>query len=176
MEKLELKYLASYLPYELKMVNYNKSYFSKLLSLSIDNDIDIIPIDETWDYENHRSYNLYYKGELQFFPILRPLSNLSKEIEHNGEKFIPLVELLKIKHNGWYKKHNGTRYGEISVDENKSWFEFQANLSVTVRFYGGNSLFYFPEYWIMEKLFNWHFDVFELIPKGLAVDINTLNK
>ena len=29
-------------------------------------------------------------------------------------------------------------------------------------------------YWIMEKLFKWHFDVFNLLEKGLAIDINTL--
>lgn len=29
-------------------------------------------------------------------PIARPLSDLAKEIEHNGEKFVPIVELAKI--------------------------------------------------------------------------------
>ena len=28
----------------------------------------------------------------------------------------------------------------------------------------------------MQKLFEWHFDVFSLIESGLAIDINTLNK
>jgi len=175
MEKLELKHLAPYLPYELKMVNYNKRYCFKLLTLSMSNDIDIIPVDETWDYQNHRCHNLYYKDELQFYPILRPLADLNKEIEINGSKFTPLIELLKIKHKNWYEKYNGTRYGEIGVDEKKAWFEFQATLSVRVNFYG-NSIFDYPEYWIMEKLFEWHFDVFGLITKGLAVDINTLTK
>lgn len=30
------------------------------------------------------------------------------------------------------------------------------------------------QYVVMEKLFEWHFDVFGLIPQGLAIDINTL--
>lgn len=31
------------------------------------------------------------------------------------------------------------------------------------------------EYCVFEKLTEWHFDVFGLIDKGLAIDINTLN-
>lgn len=30
------------------------------------------------------------------------------------------------------------------------------------------------QYVVIEKLFEWHFDVFGLIPAGLAIDINTL--
>lgn len=31
-------------------------------------------------------------------------------------------------------------------------------------------------YGLSKKLFEWHFDVFGLIPKGLAIDINTIEK
>ncbi len=31
-------------------------------------------------------------------------------------------------------------------------------------------------YEVMEKLLSWHFDVFSLIEKGLAIDINTLTQ
>ena len=133
MEKLEIKHLAPYLPYELKMVNYEKRYCFQLLSLSISNDIDIISADETWNYENHRCHNLYYNDKLQFYPILRPISDLSKEIEHNGEKFIPK---------------------EIFIRDNESLTSYDG----------------------VTTLCEWHFDIFGLIKKGLAVDINTLTK
>ena len=29
-------------------------------------------------------------------PLLRPLSDLTKEIEHKGEKFVPIIELAKV--------------------------------------------------------------------------------
>lgn len=29
------------------------------------------------------------EGKLQYRPILRPLSDLTKEIDHNGERFVP---------------------------------------------------------------------------------------
>jgi hypothetical protein len=31
-------------------------------------------------------------------------------------------------------------------------------------------------YWVVVKLLEWHFDVFRLIDKGLAIDIKTLNQ
>ena len=34
---------------------------------------------------------------------------------------------------------------------------------------------YLP-YGVVEKLLEWHFDIFGLLEKGLAVDINTINK
>lgn len=126
--------------------------------------------------EGLKRFALNLNAERKFKLVLHPLSDLSKEIEYNNKKFIPLVELLKTKHNNWYKKYNGTRYGEIRFNEKKAWFEYQATLEVTVNLYGGYDLFCFPEYWIMEKLFKWKFDVFGFIEKGLAVDINTLNK
>jgi hypothetical protein len=30
--------------------------------------------------------------------------------------------------------------------------------------------------WVIQILFEYHFDIFNLIPQGLAIDINTLNK
>lgn len=34
-------------------------------------------------------------NECNIYPILRPLSSLTKEITHNGEKFVPLYNLMK---------------------------------------------------------------------------------
>ncbi len=31
-------------------------------------------------------------------------------------------------------------------------------------------------YKVVKKLFEWHFDIFGLIPAGLAIDINTLKR
>lgn len=161
MEKLELKHLAPYLPYGLRSADL----YIKDFGLTSPLIAEIVP----------SNILKFTDGSSRALPIFYPLCDLDKEIKHNDKKFIPLVELLKIKHKNWYEKYNGTRYGEIGVDEKKAWFEFQATLSVRVNFYG-NSIFDYPEYWIMEKLFEWHFDVFGLITKGLAVDINTLNK
>ena len=79
-------------------------------------------------------------------PILRPLSDLTKEIEVDGEKFVPAIEL---------------NWSNITTDI------LSKSINLTNKF---NNLFAFD----YKKLLEWHFDVFGLIEKGLAIDINTL--
>lgn len=107
--KLELKHLAPYLPYGLKV--------SSIHTLNAENGIGNI---------NHivRAVN---KGKKQYRPILRPLSDLTKE------------------------EYRCLFYGnplDYKIDE--------------------------LPYKTFIKLLEWHFDVFHLIPQGLAIDINTL--
>lgn len=78
-------------------------------------------------------------------PILRPLSDLTKEIEHNGEKFVPMVE------------YSSLRFEEIS------------------NYKGGQNVLNFIQVREYKLLLEMHFDVFGLIDKGLAIDISTLN-
>ncbi len=133
MEKLELKHLAPYLPYGLKLQFIFKK--EKIFLLS------------TYDeYKNGeqtiliaQALNGYYK------PILRPLSDLTKEIEVNGEKFVPI-----------------------------DYYAFKNDINYIIEFQNKYSHYKSVKYGIMEKLFEWHFDVFGLIEKGLAIDFNTL--
>lgn len=74
--RLELKHLAPYLPYRL-MVQY-KPHFS--------DDFKIKELCTT---------SVAFSLHKQDKPILRPLSDLTKEIEVNGEKFVPIEEFEK---------------------------------------------------------------------------------
>lgn len=139
MEKLELKHLAPYLPYGLKLQFIFKK--EKIFLLS------------TYDeYKNGeqtiliaQALNGYYK------PILRPLSDLTKEIEVNGEKFVPIDIIYKL----WYGNYLGQFSKEIILQKIKL---FSTKMP----------------YFIVEKLHEWHFDTNQLIEKGLAIDFNTL--
>ena len=73
--KLEIKHLAGYLPYGLKILGNGNIH-------------EIIGFkDETYFIKGG---NVYAYGDIQDCkPILRPLSDLTKEIEVNGEKFVP---------------------------------------------------------------------------------------
>lgn len=82
--------------------------------------------------------------------ILRPLSDLSKEIEHNGEKFIPKKELIK-------------EFKDIIFDKRA----FDLDLGVNIINY---------PFWVVNKLLEWHFDLFNLIKSDKAIDINNLSK
>lgn len=163
--KLTLEHLAPYLPYMVNVIfEYKPSFkcdpnYFKTENLHPSN-ISII---------GKKTYSVVSSK-----PILRPLSDLTKEIEHNGVKFVPIVELLKIKHKKWYDENVGSSYSDIEFESvpnyAKACFSFQALNSIEVWY---KSLELEP-YWIIQKLLSWHIDVFNLIPQNLAIDINTL--
>lgn len=129
--ELELKHLAAYLPYGLKI---NIGYYTEknvLLTVGILTGYAITSIK----------------------PILRPLSDLTKEIdcpEVMGEKIVPIDIIYKI----WYEKDLSSFSKRILNDK--------------IRLY--------PEsmpYWLVQKLLEWHFNIFNL-PENLYIDLNSL--
>ena len=148
MERLTIEHLASYLPYSVKVclsADYSEAN-GDTFTLATDN-IDIVEA-------NPKSHKL----------ILRPLSDLTKEIEHNGFKFVP-VEVIKKEYLHpvkWGSGHIGTGI----IYENK-----MLNMCFI-----DNEIVGECPLMIYTKLISWHFDVFGLVRKGLAIDINTLNK
>jgi hypothetical protein len=127
--KLELKHLAPYLPYGLK--------------IKTNNQIRTLSIGILTTTENSLSNIIYGIGHK---PILRPLSDLTKEVEVNGEKLVPIDKLA------------------IQL------FDTETQKIILKGEING------IPYWVMQKLFEWHFDVFGLIEEGLAIDINTLKQ
>lgn len=89
-------------------------------------------------------------------PILHPLSSLTKEIEHNGEKFVPYIELLRLSS---FDIDNMT--SEDLEDFKKAYSGINADIELT-SFSDGL------------KLIEWHFDIAGLIEKGEAIDVNIL--
>lgn len=134
--KLELKHLASYLPYGLDFKGKRKGW------VSFDGSrMTLCPID--------------FDGRFEIIkPILRPLSDLTKEIEHKGEKFVPSEKLKEIFPN--------VSHWQYLTSMAHIWQQYINNLTETN-----------IEYCVIQKLFEWHFDVFGLIEQGLAIDINT---
>lgn len=136
-KKLTIEHLASYLPYDLKIMY--KGFIVGMASIHKNSDFSI----ETSPKIRGKKY-LFNKD---FKPILRPLSDLTEEIEVNGKKFVPM-DILDKRNNM----------------ELHDWFkEFDRQELV-------NCL----PYWVVEFMLKWNFDVFGLIKDGLAIDINTL--
>jgi hypothetical protein len=154
--KLELKHLSGYLPYGLK-VRYIERNETHILDFSNLNSIC--------------SYQIHLK------PILRPLSDLIKEIEVNGEKFVPINEIAKI-HIDWNKDDSNlkVRYSH----QRQCNIEIEWNHTSSKELFFSDDLFIMTErvhlnrFWVIQKLLEWHFDIYGLIENGLAVDINTL--
>jgi len=160
MKNLTIQHLAPYLPYGLN-VKYNdcihpKTHIAKLSGVSDDG------IETTYKrkFEGCRGDCISFTGrnnivDLDFKPILRPLSDLTKEIEHNGERFVP----IEYGCNG------------LDLDLQNLEREIRLNKSFSKQLIIGEHKFK-----TVNKLFQWHFDVFGLIEQDLAIDINTIQK
>lgn len=154
--KLELKHLAPYLPYGLKMqcrrhfIIYGEVHILPLngISKNIDWQLELIKPNDDLAF-----IGINEKG---FKPILRPLSDLTKEIEHNGEKFVPTKWLLENSHVFNYSKE-----------------DMETLIGMLLHVFSDVDAL--PQR-VFNKLIEWKFDVFYLISNGLAIDINTLNK
>jgi len=137
--KLTIEHLAPYLPYGIKVLRPDsrtilkvEGIASQLLIFSEENEPD-------W------TFGIIQGNKL----ILRPLSDLTKEIDHNGARFVP------------------SQYWSDAP-----WDMLNMTLG-TLYQYLRDPGFFLP-YMAWQKLFEWHFDAFGLIEQGLAIDINTI--
>ncbi len=149
MKKLELKHLAPYLPYGLKL-----KFVSKCSSDRISVN-DIVALKEI--QEGSICVNGYKTNNKSYLPILRPLSDLTKEVEHGGKKFVPYIELLR---------ECNFNVDKMSIEEIELYKPEPTGL---MAFDYESSM-----YCEVAKVLEWHFDIFDLIGSGLAIDINTL--
>ena len=145
MNRLELKHIATYFPYKVRVIGVKKKY-------NIDTIIDKVKIvwnsGVTADYFYMEDYIGILFTEIDIKLVLRPLSDISNIIEHNCEKFRPFDVLAK----------RAEEYVSEKDIQKKAISELLGNYSQ------------------VEKLIEWHFDIYGLIEKGLAIDFNKLNK
>lgn len=141
MKTLELKDICGYLPYGLRIMRSptNVPVVAELLDI-------------------RKDFTILGAGHIDTYrAVLRPMSDLTKEITHKGEKFVPMVEL-----------------GECAnVEVEVADFEFKRDKVVDVLFHnilsGERSSII-----IFDKFHEWMFDYRGLISAGLAIDVNTL--
>lgn len=131
--ELDLKFLAPYLPYELILYDSEQGKDFQMSQLSVEGFVG-------YDTNSEAQCCIEYCK-----PYLRPLSQLTEEIEHNGDK-------IKIQHLPEVKTNPGSEYsmavGYVRRGELKKLLAL--------------------EYWFVEILFKYHFDVFGLIDQNLA--------
>ena len=136
------EFLAFSLPYELHGIILNR--------VALINGIEYekeLPI--TWKGERFTG-----KCGFNIKPILHPLTDLTKEIEYKGEKFIPIDKLYHLD----IMKCDISSFEYISLDV------------IADHVYRNQSLKF------ILKLVEWHFDIAKLIDKGEAIDVNTLDE
>ena len=138
MERLTIKELAPYVEHDIKGLLTPQKEIVTLTGIFV---------DKFGLHEVQINYNGCYALS-RFKPLLRPLSSLTDEIEHNGERFVPMVEIKNSEYYSHYELEDFVRnsfsYGSL------------------------NSL----SYQLITKLHEWHFDVFGLIDRGIALPID----
>lgn len=130
-----------------------------------------LPYKIKYQKENIKSYLDYHtmayidlsgilRDEYNERVILRPLSDLTRDFTLNGIKFNFAKDYLQVSAE---EEEQFDIYGtipdywEVTIEQLKN---------------GG---YKHLEYWIVDKLFALHFDVFKLIDKGLAISYNDIN-
>ena len=138
-QKLEVKHLATYLPYGIKVTS------------------------PKWERDYRLHYDSHILNAVTIFDVistpeaklkLRPLLHITKEIEYKGKKFIPFIELSET-----YKK-------DLNFDDHDPKKIVNQSIILMKQYGYGHC-----QTWVFEKLCEWHFDVFGLIDKGLAVPL-----
>lgn len=141
------QFLAMSLPYKLSVISKHGNSIGYLTAVSGDADF----IFRTVRVGGREKEMIHIDNTL---PIIRPLSDLTKEIEHNGEKFIPVLKLLEAN----------------SFDINENTLEL---IEKYKGIYFDIDLLSLSDALL---LIEWHFDICGLIEKGEAIDVNTLDK
>ena len=129
--KLELKHIAPYLPYNLS-VFIEDFGIESLKGVAFG---EVITEHDNAAFESTK-------------PILRPLSDLIKEIEVNGDRFVPLERMFK------------GRLPYLSQEEIDDMIKWPL----------------IKPYATVSQFHEMHFDTFGLIDAGLALDINQLTE
>ena len=148
--KIELKHYAPYLGCDAKD---STGKIGVMVGLSLSND-------------TVKMYYPAHNDKESWFPfencklILRPLSDLTKKIETHGEKFVPIIAMYPLFHK---QLPNVEMICNQEVGYAESHYYGGQTLKIDTKYPLEN------RYDVLEKLFKWHFDVFGLIPSGLAL-------
>lgn len=158
---IKLEEICGYLPYKV----------SVMMLVENDSYEPIIEILQGLEYGYQSGEPLALIGEFGevdlsiIKPILRPLSDLTKEIEYNGEKFVPIKVIEKEFLMEGLLLFKETEYG---------WTGFTDGKDCNIPIYMCNEIMPECGYGIIKKLYKWHFDIHRLIERNDAIDINTL--
>ena len=147
--KLTLQVLSAYLPYGVKMI-----------LLENNREVDLSPgfVNPVLCYPSH--YKL----------LLRPLSALTTEIEYNGERFVPMLMLVDPDKTDWGKM-KAVQYNPFKgIWPDKIYYKVEhSELGEVITINPLNPLVL--PYHLVQKLLEWHFDLFGLLDSGDALPI-----
>jgi hypothetical protein len=122
---------------------------------------------------NHSTYSLMIVDKVPFLPILHPLSDLTKSIEHEGEVFVPMIKLVDPKTTEWDKMEVIEYNPFPKIWNHTLWYKVIHQELGEILQINPKNINVIPFY-LLQQLVKMHFDITNLIEKGEAIDINTL--
>lgn len=184
--ELELKHLAGYLPYGLKchcLGLYVEDEEENPIPLEViicglsNNCVEILGVKKTVT-------ECFFINDV--LPLLRPLSSLIKVIDVDGKSFIPIIELARLENGGGVFDY---QIEKLLTEESGSIVLYYISSAGLVEFSYDPKFMTFTmmlrnkdesykcdlivnhQLEMFQKLHEWHFDIYGLIDKGLAIAI-----
>lgn len=171
--KLELKHLAPYLPYGLKAKLSQEGVFNLDSEYRNEYAYSICTVTDFTTYskdlggsmkvDKSKDYRFDFDSLSEIDIILRPLSDLTKEIKYKLSTYA-FIDLFEI----------GDCDGCVFEFEHGNIKTIKA-LEDIAKYNSYSDINYLP-YAVVNMMFEYHFDIFGLIDQGLAIDINTLSE
>ena len=157
MKEITLKEWSAYLPYGLKLwYEDNKDIYPLVVSNNT------VSIRGGFNINDVKSYNLK--------PILYDLSWLTREITHEGETFVPLLNLVDPNKSDWDKMECLEFQAVPNIPQSQKWFKVKhLELGEVIQINPFN-LEVLPHK-VFQKLIEWKFNVFNL-PNELIVRVS----
>lgn len=177
---IELKEIVGYLPYGLKIKwSLSSSEFTGIKDYA-DKTIFLNRFRDKFQRE-HTLPKSYPLSECK--PILRPLSQLTEEITHNGERFVPIKKIFKecagLTPRKKYKDDNLRAYKGDNGSGCVGIFRKGKDVSLVLELYWDGMVICYRtvrgkpyvacnQLKIFQYLYEWHFDIHGLIKRGDA--------
>ena len=189
------EFLAMSLPYELKMLQSCEHWYTpepnRVVLLTGIADVDgkapMQYFNEPTETTIFYRLNKDITGTdyvLRFKPILRPLSDLAKEVEHKGERFVPIVKIAEILgYENISLKGNDCQVGLIEsgssyIKETLRYTDNYFYIDVEDYYYSSDSVkrykdgIFMDHFQLFQKLIEWHFNLMDEDEE--FIDVNTL--
>lgn len=172
MNSIPLKEIVGFLPYGLKCQITENPLKDEIYVLAGINYDGLVSLGEGGQF------GFIQRGFNQIKPLVRPLSDLTKSITHNGENFVPIVELFKIGIN--VKQANfevkelkieDDFYCVVALDNKKQEivFGFDNKDKSFGTFYKNKTYSVFNQLELFHKMYELNFDIFDWIKDGKAI-------
>lgn len=205
--KLTIEHLSAYLPWGLELliekdIVIEPTMFFDELDTIESGIVNLAGINHGTSYLDNCV--LYKREEADGYvqlenvkPILRPLSDLTKEIEVNGENFVPIEfigQMIDKNYVNLYDDENGSvvGYGEhiscgcpydcdcgrmardFILKYNQEEKYFYSEISMDANYDNIIGQEDHCSYYLIQKLISWHFDIFDLHSKNLCIYFDEL--